>query len=77
MNPKLLTGLKWVGTGTQVSGVFLLSGRAAEPPVAFAVMLLGSAAWVVAAVSMREWSVVALNAAFTVSNVLGVYRWTA
>lgn len=72
-----LSILKWAGTVAQIAGVFALAGRPVEPSIAFGVMLIGSSIWVAAAVAMREWSVLALNLAFTVSNVLGIWRWQA
>lgn len=72
---RALTALKWFGTAAQVVGVFLLAGRLIEPWAAYIVMLAGSAAWTLAALQMREWSMMALNAAFTVSNVIGIWRW--
>lgn len=69
--------LKWIGTGLQVVGVFMLSSRLSAPWPAFAVMLAGSVAWSVAAARGREWAAMALNLAFTVSNVVGIWRWFA
>lgn len=69
--------LKWAGTAAQVVGVFLMSSRVTDPYVAFSVMLVGSVIWAVAAWRSREWSAVALNIAFTASNVLGIWRWLA
>lgn len=69
--------LKWIGTGLQVVGVFALAGRLAAPWLAFAVMLAGSVTWSVAAARSREWAAMALNLAFTASNVLGIWRWFA
>lgn len=72
-----MSGLRWFGTGCQIVGVFALSGRIVEPAAAFSVMLAGSTAWLVVGLRLREPSLVALNAAFTVSNVLGICRWIA
>lgn len=75
MNPRLLTAMKWLGTGAQVVGVFALAGRLVPPSVAFGIMLVGSLAWSVAASAMRERAMLALNLAFTLSNLIGLWRW--
>jgi drug/metabolite transporter (DMT)-like permease len=67
--------LLWAGTLMQISGVFCLSARIAPPAAAFGIMLAGSLIWAVKAARARDWSVAALNAAFTVSNVVGIVRW--
>lgn len=69
--------LRWFGTAAQIAGVFLLSSRLGKPWQAFGVMLVGSCAWSVTAFRAREWSILALNLAFTASNVLGIWRWVA
>lgn len=71
----MIDAWKWIGTIAQVVGVFLLSTKFCEPVGAFGVMLIGSAAWVVAATLAREWSALTLNAAFTLSNIIGIWRW--
>lgn len=72
----MLIALKWLGTGAQVVGVFLFAGRMVPPSTAYCVMLAGSAAWILAAWRIREWSMLALNLAFTASNLLGLWRWS-
>lgn len=72
----ILSRLKWGATVAQIVGVFTLSSRVAPAELAFAIMLLGSGAWVVVAWAMAEWSMVALNLAFTASNLLGLWRWS-
>lgn len=73
----MLTRLKWIGTAAQIAGVFMLSGRLGAPWRAFVVMLAGSLIWSLAAARTRDWAAMALNLAFTLSNLLGIYRWLA
>jgi len=68
---------EWIGTICQVGGVFSLSSREVAPPLAFAIMLVGSSTWTGVAVIRRDWPLVALNVAFSASNILGVYQWLA
>lgn len=69
--------LEWACTATQVVGVFALSTRAAPPPVAFAIMGLGSVGWAALAGVAREWPLLTLNLMFTLSNGVGLARWWA
>ncbi len=41
----------------------------------FVLFLISSVSWTVAGLRMRETSLVVLQGAFTVINVLGIYRW--
>lgn len=72
-----LTALKWIGTATQVAGVFAMASHLVWPPLCYGVMLVGSSAWAAAAWAMGERSMLALNGAFTLSNVIGLWRWWA
>lgn len=63
------------GTTAQVIGVFALSSRVVPLPSAFGVMLAGSLAWLWIGYHRQDWSLVALNSAFTLSNVIGICRW--
>ncbi len=75
MNPRLLMALRWTGTTAQIVGGFALAGRILPPETAFAIMLVGSLSWTIAAWAMREWAMLALNAAFSLCNVIGLWRW--
>ena len=75
MNPRLLTTLKWIGTVAQIVGGFAIAARVLPPAIAFEIMLVGSLSWTVAAWSMRQWAMMALNAAFTLFNLIGIWRW--
>jgi len=65
----------WIATIAQVIGVFGLSTRIVEPHIAFIIMSVGSVGWMFESAKMKLWSVFALNTAFTVSNLIGIYRW--
>lgn len=69
--------LSWIGTALQVVGVFLMAGRLAEPAVAYAVMLVGSMSWSVAAAARRELAMMVLNVTFVASNIVGIWRWAS
>jgi hypothetical protein len=61
----------------QIVGAFAVASRAVEPSIGFGLMLAGNLAWVGASVRMREWSVLTCNAAFAVSNIIGLLQWVA
>lgn len=67
--------LRWVGALLQVVGVFALSTRAIHPAVAFLIMLVGALALLIEAARKRDWSLATMNAAFSVSNAIGVVQW--
>lgn len=68
--------IKWAATGAQAAGVFMMASRLASPAASFVVMLVGSVGWSVGAWMVRDWAAVALNCAFTASNLLGLRQWT-
>lgn len=72
-----MTALRWIGTLAQVIGVLMLSSRIVEPQIAFLVMLAGSYIWTYVALIEESGSLFVLNAVFTLSNVLGIIRWSA
>lgn len=67
--------MRWAATAFQIVGVFALSSRLVPPVAAFCVMSAGSVLWLSCAWHGKEWPAVALNAAFTLSNVVGIWRW--
>lgn len=67
--------LKWFGTAAQIIGVFALSGRLADPAVAFGIMLAGSSLWMFAAWRAFDGAAFALNLAFSISNIVGIRSW--
>jgi hypothetical protein len=75
MNARLLMILRWIGTTAQVVGGFALAARVISPEAAFGIMLVGSVSWSIAAWAMRQWAMLALNAAFTLANLIGLWRW--
>lgn len=65
----------WLATIFQIIGVFCLSGRLTTPVIAFSVMTVGSIGWMIEGARRRIWSIVTLNAVFTISNIIGIVRW--
>lgn len=67
--------MNFVGTAAQIIGVFMLSTRATRPVVAFLVMTVGSCLWALIGLQRQDWSIMAINLAFTASNLIGIWRW--
>lgn len=73
--PGLLKLAKWTGTGAGVAGAALIALNVGTVGVGFMLFLVSSVLWIVVGWLHREPSLVVLQAAFTVINVLGIYRW--
>ncbi|OAN53865.1 hypothetical protein A6A04_13310 [Paramagnetospirillum marisnigri] len=71
----MLPILKWLGTGAGIAGALLVALNIPASGWGFALFLVSSSSWVVAAIIMRDRPLLALNAAFTAINVLGIVRW--
>ncbi len=67
--------LKWTGTATGIAGATLVALNVSISGWGFVLFLASSVSWTVAALRMRENSLALLQGAFTVINVLGIYRW--
>lgn len=72
-----MRALKWLGTAGQIVGVFALASRVASPPLAYVVMQIGAAAWLIVALRLRDRPLAALNIAFSLANVIGIWQWWA
>lgn len=66
----------WVGTALQIIGVLMLSSNEFYMPLVFAIMLIGSVIWLWLTVKRREWPLVALNGVYTITNIIGIIRWS-
>jgi drug/metabolite transporter (DMT)-like permease len=73
--PQTISLAKWAGTAFGVAGATLIALNLPISGWGFILFLVSSASWTVAGVMMREHSLILLNAAFTVINVIGIYRW--
>lgn len=71
----MLRVLKWMGTGAGILGALLIAANTPISGWGFVLFLLSSLLWTAAGLLMREPSLVALNAAFTAINILGIVRW--
>ena len=70
-----LAFFKWFGTVAGIAGAVLLALNVAASGWGFVAFLASSVSWTIAAISMREPSLVLLSIAYTGINLLGIYRW--
>jgi hypothetical protein len=71
----VLTLLKWIGTAGGVTGAILLALNIEVSGWGFVAFLIGSGGWMAAGLIQRETSLWLLNLVFTITNVIGIYRW--
>lgn len=71
----MLTLLKWIGTAGGVTGAILLALNIDVSGWGFVAFLVGSGGWMAAGLIQRETSLWLLNLVFTITNVIGIYRW--
>jgi hypothetical protein len=69
--------LRWTATTTGVVAAILVAGDFGRyvTGIGFAIFTVSSVTWIVSGHLLDLESLVAQNAALTVVNVLGVYRW--
>ena len=75
--PIFLRPAKWIGTATGVAGAVLIALNIGAVAAGFGLFLASSLLWSVVGWVHREPSLVVLQGAFTVINLLGIYRWAA
>ena len=75
--PMLLKPAKWIGTATGVAGAVLIALNIGAVTAGFVLFLVSSVLWSTVGWVHREPSLVVLQGAFTLINLLGIYRWAA
>ena len=70
-----MTALKWLGTATGVAGAVVLALNLPFSGWGWTLFAVSAAAWTIAGLRMREYSLVVLQGAFLVVDLLGIYRW--
>ena len=71
----LLAPAKWVGTVTGVAGAVLIALNLDVVAYGFGLFLISSVLWAWVGWMHREASLMVLQSAFTVINMLGIFRW--
>lgn len=70
-----LSAAKWIGTAAGVSGAVLIALNLGMAVYGFGLFLVSSLLWALAGWMQRETSLVVLQGAFTIINIVGVARW--
>jgi len=70
-----LQPVKWAGTAAGVTGAGLVALNLGVTGYGFVLFLLSSLLWGAAGWAQRDDSLVILQGAFTIINVVGIYRW--
>jgi len=72
---RLLEILKWFGTLTGVAGATILALNIAISGWGWVLFALSALAWTIAGMAQRDASLVVLQGAFLVVDLIGVWRW--
>ena len=67
--------LKWVGTATGVIGAFILALNLPLSGWGWVLFAPSSLCWTIAGMVMRDYSLVVLQSAFFVVDIVGIWRW--
>jgi len=70
-----MTALKWFGTLTGVAGAMILALNIPISGWGWVLFALSALAWTIAGLAQRETSLVVLQGAFLVVDLIGVWRW--
>jgi hypothetical protein len=70
-----LTAAKWIGTGAGVSGAVMIALNLCLVIYGFGLFLISSILWSTIGWLQREMSLLVLQGAFTIINIVGIYRW--
>jgi nicotinamide riboside transporter PnuC len=66
---------KWTGVAAGVVGATLIALNIGIVEYGYIFFLVSSLLWMAVGVTQRERSLVVLQLAFTIVNILGLYRW--
>ena len=70
-----LLAVKWIGTAAGVAGALVIATNVGGVAYGFMLFLVSSVLWTLVGWVQRELSLVVLQGAFTVINVVGIVRW--
>jgi nicotinamide riboside transporter PnuC len=66
---------QWIGTRAGVSGAIMIALNLGLVIYGFGLFLISSLLWSVVGWLQREMSLLVLQGAFTIINIVGIYRW--
>jgi membrane protein implicated in regulation of membrane protease activity len=65
----------WMGTAFGIAGALLVALNVPISGWGFVLFLVSSLSWLTVALSRSDRPLALINAAFTLCNLLGIYRW--
>jgi hypothetical protein len=69
--------LEWTGALTGIAGSGLLACHLAISGYGFGLFLLSNLFWLAFGVKSRAWGLVTMQVGYTVTSLIGLYRWLA
>lgn len=72
---RAFAALRWVGTLTGVFGALILALNIPVSGWGWVLFTISSISWTIAGLVLKDMSLVVLQAAFVVVDVIGVWRW--
>ena len=67
--------LKWFGTATGVIGALVLAVNLPISGWGWVLFGVSSLCWTIAGAVMRDYSLVVLQSAFLIVDIIGIWRW--
>lgn len=71
----MVAAIGWFGSITGLLGSLLLALNTSFSGWGFVVFLLSNAAWMTHGIRTKTWSMVVMQLGFTVTSLIGVWRW--
>lgn len=71
-NLKIMKKIAWLGTLTSVLGSFIMALKIFL--LGYIFFIVGSVSWLVVGIAKRDNALIALNGAFLLANLIGVYN---
>jgi len=72
---RAFAALRWIGTTTGVVGALVLALNIPVSGWGWVLFTISSISWTIAGLVLKDMSLVVLQAAFVVVDVIGVWRW--
>ncbi len=67
--------MDWLGSTLGLAGAALLAANTTGSEYGWLLFLLSNVAWIIHGVRARTWSLVTMQAGFTGTSMLGIWRW--
>ena len=68
----MIKALSWIGTAASIVGSFVVASKLFT--IGYCLFLIGSVSWLIVGATRKDGALIALNGAFLVANMLGLYN---